>query len=132
MSCKGENMQEAITITPEGLVTIFLGICGAIAIVGEAIKWVATALKKIHKPEEQQNEAIKKLDVRVTNVEARVTTFDRYFKNDQEKLNELLEGIRVLQRVNLVSLSHAIHGSGPDELKEAERELQEYLTRKEN
>lgn len=99
-------MQDPIMLSPSDIVTIFLGICGAIAIIGEAAKWLATAIKSIQKPEEKQNAAI-------------------------EKLAEIIEGMRVLQRVNLATLSHAIHGNDIEKLKEEEHELQEYLTRKE-
>ena len=124
-------MQEPIMLSPSDIVTIFLGICGAIAIIGEAIKWLAAAIKSIHKPEEKQNAAIEKLSTRVTNVELKITKFEEYFKNDQDQLTEILEGMRVLQRVNLATLSHAIHGNDIEKLKEEEHELQEYLTRKE-
>ena len=89
------------------------------------------AIQTIRKPETKQNENIEKLETRVTNVETKVLQFEGYFKNDQDQLSELLEGMRVLQRVNLALLSHAIHGNDIDSLKEEEHELQEYLTRKE-
>jgi hypothetical protein len=124
-------MDTAITVTPADVVTYFLGICGAIAVIGQAAKWIVEAIQTIRKPETKQNENIEKLEARVTNVESKVLQFEGYFKNDQDQLSELLEGMRVLQRVNLALLSHAIHGNDIDSLKEEEHELQEYLTRKE-
>ncbi len=124
-------MNTPITTTPSDIITLFLGACGAIAVVGQAAKWILEAWQTIKKPETQQNEEIKKLEARVTNVEKKVTDFEVYFKNDQDQLAELLEGMRVLQRVNLATLSHAIHGNDIEKLKEEEHELQEYLTRKE-
>ncbi len=124
-------MDTPITMTPTDIITFFLGVCGAIAVIGQAAKWILEFIQTIKKPETKQNEEIDKLGTRVTKVEKKVTEFEGYFKNDQDQLAELLEGMRVLQRVNLATLSHAIHGNDIEKLKEEEHELQEYLTRKE-
>jgi len=127
-------MNNQIIITPTELIAWVLGICAAIATIGKAMEWASKGIRTIKKPETEQNEKIQDHEERIKRLEDefRSTTerHEQYFLNDQKKLEEIIEGMHILQRVSLATLSHAIDGNGIDKLRKAESELQEHLTGK--
>lgn len=122
-------MDQPITLTPSDLAAGILAVCGAIAVIGKAIEWIGKGVSLLKKPETAQNEQLRTLDVRITALEHKTELYEGYFANDNSKLEEILEGMRVLQRVSLATLSHAINGNDIEELKKVQKDLQDYLTK---
>lgn len=116
------------------MIAWILGICAAIATIGKAFEWISKGIRQIRKPETKQDEKIQEHEERIKRLEDEFETttkrHEQYFLNDQKKLEEIIEGMHILQRVSLATLSHAIDGNGLDKLRKAESELQEHLTGK--
>lgn len=98
------------------------------------MEWASKGIRTIRKPEAEQNEKIQDHEERIKRLEDEFQSttgrHEQYFLNDQKKLEEIIEGMHILQRVSLATLSHAIDGNGIDKLRKAESELQEHLTGK--
>ena len=127
-------MNNQIIITPTELIAWVLGICAAIATIGKAMEWASKGIRTIKRPETEQNERIKDHEDRIKRLEdeSRRTNerYEQYFLNDKRQLEEIIEGMHILQRVSLATLSHAINGNDIEKLKVVESDLQEYLTGK--
>ena len=113
-------MNKPITITPNELMTMFLGICIGITTIAAAVTVIIKVVQKIRQPEKSQNE-------RLTALETKIKTFEDLFGNDNKRLIELEEGNRVTQQALLALLSHSINGNDTDKLTKARDDLQEYL-----
>jgi len=116
-------LDNPITFTPGQLVATILSICAGICAIGAAIGWVIKAVKRVQKPNQDQN---KRLD----EIEARLKEYSLYFKRDKERLDEMDDGSRVTQRAILALLSHGIDGNDIDSMRTAKKELTDFLTRR--
>ena len=104
------NQEEVIhQFTAGQIVSLILWVCGAIAAVGAAVAVIVKAVTAAKSP-------WKKLD-----------QHSGYFANDKTRMDIMDEGSRVTQKAILAILSHAIDGNNVDELKQAKKELQNYL-----
>ena len=122
-------MNNPISLTPLQIAGVFLAVCGAIASIGKASEYVLKLISAAKKPETKQNDRITTLEERMDKVETALHDHDKFFANDKELLDEIKEGMHVLQRASLATLSHAINGNDVDRLKETVKELQDYLTK---
>ena len=116
-------MDKPIMITPNELMTMFLGVCIGITTIAAAVTVVVKIIQKMRQPELSQNE-------RITALESKIQKFEELFGNDNKRLVELEEGNRVTQQALLALLSHSINGNDTDKLTKARDTLQEYLISK--
>ena len=116
-------MNQTIVFTPSQLITLILGVCAAISCVGGALAWIAKGANKLKAPERRQDE-------RLTDLEKRVASHDKMLDNDKKRLETIEEGTRVTQRAILALLAHGIDGNDIDAMKEAKKDLQEYLIKR--
>lgn len=116
-------MDHPITFTPQDLITLILGICGAITCVSGAIAVIVKAVTAVKQPNKTQ-------DQRLDSIEKRLDANDKLFEKDNRRIGTIEEGNRVTQRALLALLSHAINGNNTAELKKAEADLSEYLIRR--
>lgn len=113
-------MNNAITITPADLISIFLGICAAIVSISAATTVIIKIIQHAKAPDKKQDE-------RLDALERKVKHFAELFDNDNERLKELEEGNMVTQQAILALLSHSINGNDTDKLTKARDDLQKYL-----
>ena len=114
---------ERIAFTPNDVVTIILACSAGIVTISGAITAIGGWLNKAKAPEKEQNERISTLEKRVDNLEASSN-------NDGERLKTIEESNRITQRGMLALLKHSINGEDVESLKEAEKDLEEYLITK--
>lgn len=112
-------MNASIVFTPSQV----LAFCSAIAVISGAVHVLMDFIYKLSAPNKLQN---KRLD----NIELRLDKHDEIFKNDLHRFEEIDAGSRVTQRAILALLSHSIDGNEVAELREAKKELQEYLIKR--
>lgn len=74
-------------------------------------------------PNRSQNKRLDELETWQKQVERRLSTGDEHFK-------EIDNGNRITQKAILALMKHAINGNDVDELRKAERSLEEYLVEK--
>lgn len=74
-------------------------------------------------PNKSQNKRLDELEAWKKEVEHRLSTGDDHFK-------EIDNGNRITQKAILALMKHAINGNDVDELRKAERSLEEYLVEK--
>lgn len=117
------SINTPITFTPEQLITLLLGVCAAITAVGGAVAWIAKGVSKAKEPEKRQDE-------RITELERRMAKHDEFLDRDKERLEAMEAGNRVTQRAILALLAHGIDGNDIDAMKEAKKDLQEYLIKR--
>lgn len=112
-------MNTSIVFTPSQIIAF----CSAIAVISGAVHVLMDFIYKISAPNKIQN-------ARLDNIELRLDKHDEIFKNDFERFEEIDESNRVTQKAILALLSHSIDGNEVTELREAKRELQEYLIKR--
>lgn len=100
-----------------------LALCSAIVVISGAVHVVINLFYKVSAPNKVQN-------TRLDNIELRLEKHDEFFRRDLKRFEGLEEGNRVTQRAILALLSHSIDGNEIGELKEAKKELQEYLIKR--
>lgn len=74
-------------------------------------------------PNRSQNQRLDALEKWKEQVDGRLTTGDLHFR-------EIDNGNRITQKAILALMKHAINGNDIDELKKAEKSLEEYLVEK--
>lgn len=74
-------------------------------------------------PNRSQNKRLDDLEAWKEQVDRRLTTGDDHFR-------EIDNGNRITQKAILALMKHAINGNDVDELRKAERSLEEYLVEK--
>lgn len=116
-------MDHVISFTPEQLIGAFLAFCVGFSSVCVAVGWIFKIRNAVKAPS-------KKVDERLTALEATVETYMTFFSNDKKRIDSIETGSRVTQKALLALLSHGIDGNDIDALKAAKVELQEYLIKK--
>jgi len=112
-------MNTSIVFTPSQI----LALCSAIVVISGGVHVFMDFIYKISAPNKLQN---KRLD----NIELRLDKHDEIFKKDLMRFEEIDESTRVTQKAILALLSHSIDGNEVTELKEAKKELQDYLIKR--
>lgn len=116
-------MDSRIVFTPEQLISALLGICAAVISISAAINAAAQWVNKLSKPEKKQNE-------RITACEEELEKHSEFIQSSEERLGNIETALKINQKSMLALLKHAINGNDIDQLKKAERDLEEYLVEK--
>ena len=112
-------MNTMIAFTPSQV----LAFCSAIVVISGAVHVIINAFARLSAPNKLQNA---RLDV----VEKTLERHEELLKKDLLRLDSMGEASRVTQRAILALLSHGIDGNNTEELKNAKKELQEYLIKR--
>ena len=112
-------MDTMIAFTPSQ----FLALCSAIIVLSGAVNVIINAVSKFSAPNKLQNQ-------RLDAIESRLEKHDELFQKDLIRLQNVDEANIVTQRAILALLSHGIDGNNVEELKNAKKELQEYLIKR--
>lgn len=116
-------MGTRIAFTPEQLISAFLAICAAVISISAAINAAAQWVNKLNKPEKRQNE-------RIAACEEKLEKHSEFMQSSEERLGNIETALKINQKSMLALLKHAINGNDIDQLKRAERDLEEYLVEK--
>lgn len=124
-------MDQQILITPQDVVNTILAICGAIITISAALTIILKAIQKMREPDKKQNERISALEEHVDRIEERLTLGNRRFETDTARVDELesamKESNKVIIKGLLATTDHLINGDNIAGLKEARKELSDYL-----
>lgn len=120
-------MNNVITFTAYELWAMVLAICGGIVAVSGAITALAKLGNKIKEPENKQDDRITKCELRLDEVDAQFIKYDGYFQRDKMRLDRLEFGKEAENKALLALLNHALYKDNEDELKDAKKELEQYL-----
>ena len=126
-------MSETITISTSSIITVVLAVFGAIATIGKGVEWIGKLITALRKPEATQNDRLDGMDTRIKKLEDRMDAdrilYMQYFERDKDKLDDVQEGMAVIIRAMLATISHAINGNDTDALRREQGSLQDYLTK---
>ena len=109
---------------------LILGICGAIVTIAAAIGVIAKLIDKAKEPEKEQNERLDAHEKRLNNHDEIIEKFKEYFSNDDKRFKEIEESNKITQSALLALLKYSLNGNDTDALRNAERNLEEYLIQK--
>ena len=123
-------MDNVIQFTPAQLIALVLAICGAIVTISAAIGVIAKALDKARAPEKEQNERLDAHEKRLNALDDIIVKFREYFDNDDRRFKEIEKSNKITQSALLALLKHSINGNDTESLKEARKNLEEYLIEK--
>lgn len=123
-------MDNVIQFTPAQLIALILAVCGAIVTISAAIGVIAKALDKARAPEKEQNERLDAHEKRLNALDEIIVKFREYFDNDDRRFKEIEKSNKITQSALLALLKHSINGNDTESLKEARKNLEEYLIEK--
>lgn len=123
-------MDTVIQFTPAQLIALILSVCAAIVTISAAIGVIAKALDKARAPEKEQNERLDAHEKRLNALDDIIVKFREYFDNDDRRFKEIEKSNKVTQSALLALLKHSINGNDTESLKEARKNLEEYLIEK--
>ena len=127
-------MNTVISFTPAQLVSVLLAICAAIVTIATAINvinsWIKKRREKKQKPEDDQNERIKRIEELLVEYNKKFEQYDMFLKNDNRRLSAIEESIKIDRRGFLALIKHAIDGNDIESLKASRKELEDYLLNK--
>ncbi len=111
-----------ITFTPAQLIGAISTSCALIMAVAGVLTLFASLIKKAKAPSEAQAARLDKAEADIVEITARLDDHDRKLAHDNQA-----DG--VILRCLLALIRHALDGNNIDALKDAEKSLNEYLTR---
>lgn len=123
-------MDNVISFTPAQLIALILSVCAAIVTISAAIGVIAKALDKARAPEKEQNERLDAHEKRLNALDDIIVKFREYFDNDDRRFKEIEKSNKITQSALLALLKHSINGNDTESLKEARKNLEEYLIEK--
>ena len=123
-------MDNVIQFTPAQLIALVLAICGAIVTISAAIGVITKALDKARAPEKEQNDRLDAHEKRLNALDDIIVKFREYFDNDDRRFKEIEKSNKITQSALLALLKHSINGNDTESLKEARKNLEEYLIEK--
>lgn len=123
-------MDNVIQFTPAQLIALVLAICGAIVTISAAIGVIAKAIDKARAPEKEQNDRLDAHEKRLNALDEIIVKFREYFDNDDRRFKEIEKSNKITQSALLALLKHSINGNDTESLKEARKNLEEYLIEK--
>lgn len=112
-------MDTVIQFTPAQLI----GYAGAIITISTAIGLLINFISKLREPEKKQDERIKACEERLDKI-------DGMLVEDDKRLMAIDEGNKITQTALLALLKHALNGNETKALKDAEKDLENYLINK--
>jgi hypothetical protein len=114
-------------MTVSDVVVIAAGILTIINLVDK----VANIFKQVNSPTEARLTSIEatliRIDQQISNHDKTLEAHAGFFDNDKRRLDLLETGSRVTSKALLALLGHANAGNNYDEMREAEKELRDYL-----
>lgn len=127
-------MNTVISFTPAQLVSVLLAICAGIITILTAVNlinsWLEKRRAKKNKPEDDQNERIKRIEELLLSYDKKFEQYDMFLKNDNRRLTSIEESIKIDRRGFLALIKHAIDGNDIESLKASRKELEDYLLNK--
>lgn len=115
----------AITFTPGQLLGAVLAVCGVIVTLSSAVTVIVSGVDRAKAPEKLQND---RLDL----LENEVKRLDSLINKEDTRMVTLEEGNRVTQKAILALLAHGIDGNDIAAMKDAKRDMEEFLIGKTN
>ena len=119
-----------IMFTPTELVSFFIWICASIITVSTAVGIIVKAVEKAKAPENKQNARLDKIDGRLDDIDKTIEKFREYFTNDDNRFKAIERSNKITQTALLALLKHSLNGNDVAALKEAEKDLENYLIEK--
>lgn len=123
-------MNNVISFTPAELAAFIgtiAGVCAGIAtIVGIIVKLVM----KLKQPEIEQNKRLDAHDERLNEHDKTIETFRTYFANDDKRFKAIERSNKVTQSALLALMKHALNDGDIATLKNAEKQLEDFLIEK--
>ena len=107
----------------QDIIAIILAVCGGISVIGGAVVWGAKAFGFIRRPEMEQ-------DSKIADHETRIRELERKANRDFEQIQVMTEEMRILMMGTHALLRHAIDGNDTDSLKQAEKDIIQFLNNK--
>lgn len=106
-----------------GAIEATIRICTAITLIASVTSIITTLIGRARAPEKKQDERLLALEERMTKAEERLI-------HDAELFDEREKGNKIMLQSLLALMRHAIDGNNVDTLKNAARELDDYLVKK--
>lgn len=110
-------------VTPEMIWTTVLAVASAFVLLSNAVEKIVKAYKAAKAPNDKQNE-------RLDALEKWKQTVDSKLIKDNERLADIEEGDRAIQRALLALLDHSIDGNNIKQMQDAKTALQNHLINK--
>ena len=95
----------------------------AIVLIGNAVEKIGKAIAAARKPNEEQDAAIRNLELRLDSVENKLA-------RDKDRLDAYEDGMRVSQQALLALLDHSLDGNNVKQMEEAKDAIQKHLLNK--
>lgn len=92
----------------------------AVILLVNAAEKIAVIWRTIRTPAAAQDDRLAKLEGKVAKIEG-------YLANDKNRLDALAEGDKMTKRSLLALLAHGIDGNNITQMKDAKKELEDYL-----
>lgn len=110
-------------MTPEIIWTTVLAVASAFVLLSNAVEKIVKAYKAAKAPNDKQND-------RLDALERWKQTVDSKLVKDNERLADIEEGDRAIQRALLALLDHSIDGNNIKQMQDAKTALQNHLINK--
>ena len=123
-------MDNVIQFTPAQLIALILSVCAAIVTISAAIGVIAKALDKAKAPEREQNARLDDHEKRLNAHDEIIETFRTYFANDDRRFKAIEKSNKITQSALLALMKHALNDGDISNLKNAEKQLEDYLIEK--
>lgn len=120
-------MDNVISFTPAELVGFITAIGGAIVTIGAVATIIFKVFSRIKAPEEKQNQRIQALEDKQEEQSKIIETFRTYFDNDDRRFKAIEKSNKITQGALLALLKHALNDGDKSTLKDAEKQLEDYL-----
>ena len=122
---------EPIVISPNDLWQVVLAISGGIITLSGAGAVIAGVIHKAKTPNQRQNERLDALEENVAKIEERLKLGNKRFESDACKMDGLESTMKNTNKIIVESLqaltAHAIDGNNIEQLRQAEKSLNDYL-----
>lgn len=127
----GEGMSEPITIILTDVWLFLLALAGGISTLSAGIAVIVNAIHKAKEPNKKQDERLSKLEADVKDINERLKLGDQRFESDAKRMYDLEKSMKDTNKIIIESLqaltTHAIDGNNIDQLRKAEKSLNDYL-----
>lgn len=123
-------MNNTISFTTAELVSMILGVCAAIVTISAAIGVIAKAIDKAKQPEAKQNARLEAIEKRLDDIDKTLTKHGEFLTNDDNRFKAIEKSNKITQSSLLALLKHALNGNDINSLRDAEKNLEEYLLEK--
>ena len=123
-------MNNTISFTTAELVSMILGVCAAIVTISAAIGVLAKAIDKAKQPEAKQNARLEAIEKRLDDIDKTLTKHGEFLTNDDNRFKAIEKSNKITQASLLALLKHALNGNDINSLRDAEKNLEEYLLEK--